>query len=93
MVLPLFTPVTATDGTQLREIVVPKGTDIIVSLRGMNRSTEYWGEDAGEWKPERFLAPLPETLLSAHVPGIYTNMCVVIYGIRPQTCLRCLGTG
>jgi cytochrome P450 len=82
MVLPLFTSITATDGSQVQEVAVPRGTEIIVSLRSLNRSKEYWGEDALEWKPERFLNPLPNKLLEAHVPGIYSNMCVTTYDFR-----------
>ena len=62
----------------MRELVIPKGTDIFVGLRGMNHSKAYWGDDANEWKPDRFLAPLPNSLLEARVPGIYSNMCVLM---------------
>jgi hypothetical protein len=74
MTLPLLKPVTAVDGSQLNEVAVPRGTEVIVSLRSLNRSKDYWGTDALEWKPERFLAPLPASLLDSHVPGIYSNM-------------------
>ncbi|EIN07116.1 cytochrome P450 [Punctularia strigosozonata HHB-11173 SS5] len=74
MVLPLLKPITSADGFLLHEIAVPRGTTVVVSLRNINRSKEYWGEDAHEWKPERFLNPLPAQLLEAHVPGIYSNM-------------------
>ncbi|KAK4565841.1 hypothetical protein LTR86_003690 [Recurvomyces mirabilis] len=34
---------------------IPKGTNIIISMRAINRSKELWGEDAAEFKPERWL--------------------------------------
>ncbi|EIN13011.1 cytochrome P450 [Punctularia strigosozonata HHB-11173 SS5] len=74
MVLPLHKPITATDGTLLHEIAIPRGTTIVVSLRSLNTCKDYWGADAEEWKPERFLKPLPDELVEAHVPGIYSNM-------------------
>jgi cytochrome P450 len=74
MILPLQKPITAVNGSLLHEVIVPRGTTIVVGLRSMNRAEEYWGDDSREWKPERFLAPLPPKLLEAHVPGIYSNM-------------------
>ena len=76
MILPLHTPITAADGTQLTELAVPRGTEVIASLRALNRAPAYWGADALEWRPARFLAPLPAALADARVPGIYSNMRV-----------------
>ena len=73
MVLPLSQPVDGIDGTTLNEIVVPKDTLIFVSIRSCNRNKAIWGEDALEWKPERWLSPLPDSVTSAHIPGVYTN--------------------
>ena len=49
-----------TDGQMITEIAVPAGTDLVVHIPAINTSPELWGEDAGEWKPERWLAPLVE---------------------------------
>ena len=35
--------------------------------------------DADEWKPERWVKPLPRTVEEANVPGIYANMYVVCF--------------
>lgn len=32
--------------------------------------------DALEWKPERCLSPLPDALLEAHIPGVYSHLLV-----------------
>lgn len=58
----------------MNEIPVPKGTTMILSVRACNRSEAIWGEDALEWKPERWLLPLPESVTRARVPGIYSNL-------------------
>jgi len=62
------------DGNELSEILVPSDTSVIVSILGINRDRDIWGEDAAEWKPERWLSPLPSSVTDAHVPGVYANM-------------------
>ena len=73
--MPLAWPILGADGkTQITEIPVKKNTDVIVSIIGVNRSKRIWGEDAEEWKPERWLAPLPAALEDARIPGVYSNL-------------------
>lgn len=74
MVLPLANPIRGLNGKWMSEIFVPKNTRIIVAIRACNRNKEIWGEDALEWKPERWLSPLPGSLTDARVPGVYSNM-------------------
>ncbi|KAL1742477.1 cytochrome P450 [Schizophyllum fasciatum] len=71
VVMPFDTPVKGVNGRSISEVLVPKGTAIIISTMNANRSPAIWGPDAKEWKPERWLAPLPETVASAHMPGAY----------------------
>ena len=59
MVLPLSEPIRGVDGTMMHEIFVPKDTAIVVALLASNRNKAIWGEDAEEWKPERWLSTLP----------------------------------
>ena len=74
MVLPLSDPVRMVDEQLLSEISVPKGTTVLVSIQSCNRNKALWGDDALEWKPERWLEPLPGDLTAAHVPGVYSNL-------------------
>ena len=67
--LPLLHPIRARDGSLMTEVAVPKGTTVAIGIRSTNRYKVVWGEDANEWKPERWLAPLPEAVADAHVPG------------------------
>ena len=53
---------------------MPKGTDVVVAIMGANKSKKIWGEDAEEWKPSRWLNPLPESIQKAHLPGVYSQM-------------------
>jgi len=73
MVLPLSVPIIDESGNKLNEILVPNDTNIIVSIFGINRDPCIWGEDAAEWKPDRWLSPLPSSVTDARVPGIYAN--------------------
>ncbi|KAJ3890870.1 cytochrome P450 [Lentinula edodes] len=62
------------DETEIREISVPRGTNVVISMYNANKNEELWGPDANEWKPERWLSPLPEAVIHAHVPGIYSHL-------------------
>ena len=63
----------------MKEIPVPKGTTIYVAIRASNLDKRIWGEDALEWKPERWLSPLPESVVNARIPGIYSHLYVIGY--------------
>ncbi|KAI0822979.1 cytochrome P450 [Trametes gibbosa] len=73
-VLPLSQPIRATDGTLFTSLSVSRGTNIIVGLLASNCNEALWGTDAHEWKPERWLAPLPTAVESAAIPGVYSNL-------------------
>lgn len=81
-VLPLFTPITGVDGREMHEIVVPKDTVVIPSILNCNRDPALWGADSYEWKPERWLSPLPDTLMEAPIPGIYSHLMTFSGGSR-----------
>lgn len=72
--MPLLWPIKSADGkSELKEIPVKKNTSVIVSILNVNRSMKIWGDDAEEWKPERWLKALPKTVSEAHLPGVYSN--------------------
>lgn len=73
--MPLLWPIKSADGkSTIKEVPIKKNTNVIMSILGANRNTEIWGPDAEEWKPERWLKPLPESVSKAHMPGIYASM-------------------
>ncbi|KAL5504185.1 hypothetical protein ACEPAH_8259 [Sanghuangporus vaninii] len=83
VVLPLAWPILGTDGkTEISEIPIKANTNVVVSIIGANRSKRIWGDDAEEWKPERWLEPLPESVAKAHMPGVYASMMTFIGGGR-----------
>lgn len=74
MLLPVSKPIVGVDGKEMTEIIVPKGTNIIMSIFSSNRNVDLWGPDAHEWKPERWLSPLPEKLTQAKLPGVWAHL-------------------
>ena len=75
-VLPLSEPIFDQNGTRLDEIAMPKGSQVLLGFLGCNTNKKLWGEDAYEWKPERWMSPLPTAVTDAHIPGVYSNLCV-----------------
>jgi len=73
-ILPLSKPVTLTDGTIITEVFIPKGYGAVVSVLAANRNPDLWGEDAGKWKPERWLKPLPVDVAEAPNAGVYSHL-------------------
>ncbi|KAF5319267.1 hypothetical protein D9619_008300 [Psilocybe cf. subviscida] len=82
VILPLSNPVQGVDGSEITEIPVPKDTEILISLVSSNINPEVWGPDANEWKPERWLSHLPESVKNAQIPGIYSHLMTFIGGGR-----------
>ncbi|KAJ3557572.1 hypothetical protein NP233_g11706 [Leucocoprinus birnbaumii] len=85
IILPLSKPVTSVHGLPVTEIMVPNGTQIIIPILGCNTSPDIWGHDAHEWKPQRWLSPLPESILKAHIPSIYSHLMTFTGG--PRACI------
>ena len=85
--MPLSRPIRGVDGQLIAEVPVPKGTTILVGVRASNRNPELWGPDAKEWKPERWLEKLPESVTDAHLPGVYSNLWVEMF--RPFGMIAC----
>jgi cytochrome P450 len=56
----------------MQEVFVPKNTKVFVHIHNLNRDPSIWGPDAAEWKPERWLEPLPESVREAHIQGVYS---------------------
>ncbi|KAM5533689.1 hypothetical protein V8D89_012656 [Ganoderma adspersum] len=81
-VLPLHEPIRGTDGVLITEVAVPKGTVAVLNLGACNTNKAVWGEDVYEWRPDRFLSPLPRSVEAAHVPGVYANLMCFHGGSR-----------
>lgn len=74
IVMPLSNPVRGKNGQMISEIPLPKNTTVMMGLWGSNINPAVWGEDAEEFKPERWLSNLPDTVTDARIPGVYANL-------------------
>ncbi|KAG7086435.1 hypothetical protein E1B28_002389 [Marasmius oreades] len=75
-VIPLSVPVNGQNYVR-----VEKGQGITISLSALNRSKQFWGEDAAEFKPDRWLNGSLDTSL----PGIWGNM--MTFGGGGRACI------
>ncbi|THU97769.1 cytochrome P450 [Dendrothele bispora CBS 962.96] len=82
VVVPLSKPVTGADGRKISELALPKDTLVFIGSINSNRDPELWGPDAHEFKPERWLSPLPQAIVDAHLPGVYSNLMTFGAGVR-----------
>ncbi|KAG2036791.1 cytochrome P450 [Suillus americanus] len=53
--VPLQFPVRSLSGEEINTISVAKHQAIVISIIAANHNQAVWGEDASEWKPERWL--------------------------------------
>ncbi|KAK4268366.1 hypothetical protein QN277_025034 [Acacia crassicarpa] len=68
----------ALEEVKVGDMVVPKGTNILVFIAAIHRDREIWGEDADEFKPERFEGGVSEASKypQAYLPfGLGTRIC------------------
>ncbi|KAG0707410.1 cytochrome P450, partial [Suillus ampliporus] len=54
--LPLQFPVRSSSGAEVSAISIPEKTIVVISILTANRNRTIWGDDANEWKPERWLS-------------------------------------
>ncbi|KAF7760629.1 hypothetical protein Agabi119p4_10038 [Agaricus bisporus var. burnettii] len=66
-------------GDEVAYTSIPSGTILFVGIAGSNRSQAVWGDDAQEWKPERWLGNKGP---KEKVPGIYSGMMSFLGGQR-----------
>ncbi|CUA78357.1 Putative cytochrome P450 CYP13A5 [Caenorhabditis elegans] [Rhizoctonia solani] len=83
--VPLQYPARSEDGKiTISSIHIPKDTDIRISLRAANRDKQTWGNDAEEFRPSRWLEPLPKSVTDSRMPGIFSSTMTFLGG--PRAC-------
>jgi cytochrome P450 len=90
LVLPLAYPITGIDGTPVSQVHVQKGTVITLSLIGVNKHKGVWGDDAPEWKPDRWLSEDGEKVTAVkdeRMPGISSHVMTFMDGKRHCLCV------
>ncbi|PPQ82386.1 hypothetical protein CVT25_008347 [Psilocybe cyanescens] len=81
-IVPLGEPVTDRNGVVHHEIRLQKGHRVVIPMVVVNRAKSIWGEDASEFRPERWES-IPE--VASNIPGIWGNNMVFIGG--PRACI------
>ncbi|KAF9445892.1 cytochrome P450 [Macrolepiota fuliginosa MF-IS2] len=64
------------------QVLIPSGTTLFVSIVGSNRLESVWGEDAKQWKPERWLSNEGPERGKERLPGVYSGMMSFLGGQR-----------
>ncbi|KAG2146033.1 cytochrome P450 [Suillus bovinus] len=68
--LPLQFPARSSSGAEISSIVVDENVLIVINILATNRNRTIWGDDANEWKPERWLpSPATKDELGMDVPS------------------------
>ncbi|OSC99352.1 cytochrome P450 [Trametes coccinea BRFM310] len=81
-VIPVSEPFTDRHGKVQNEIRIAKGNLVMLPILALHRSKEIWGEDALEFKPERWEQPPG---VSADIPGIWGHLLSFLGG--PRACI------
>ncbi|KAJ7272270.1 cytochrome P450 [Mycena rebaudengoi] len=81
-VLPLSTPYTDPTGIVHDNIPIRKGQQLYIPLLAVNTDKALWGEDAAEFKPERW-DHLPEAVKA--IPSVWSNLMTFFAG--PHNCI------
>ncbi|KAJ7195155.1 cytochrome P450 [Mycena rebaudengoi] len=81
-VLPLSTPYTDPTGIVHDNIPIRKGQQLYIPLLAVNTDKALWGEDAAEFKPDRW-THLPEAVKA--IPSVWSNLMTFFAG--PHNCI------
>ena len=81
-VLPLSQPYTDINGHVHSTVPVRKGQTVFLPIVAVNRDKALWGEDALEFRPERW-EKVPEAV--SGIPNIWGNMLTFLAG--PRACI------
>jgi cytochrome P450 len=86
-VLRIYSPVPLTlrdtaKATTILGQYIPKGTKVVLAPWAVNYSTELWGPDAAEFKPERWMAPG-----QANAGGAESNYAFLTFLHGPRSCI------
>ncbi|KAJ6467733.1 cytochrome P450 [Mycena sanguinolenta] len=81
-IMPLAKPYIDPQGNSHDSLPIPKGQRIHIPILAINTDKEIWGEDAGEFRPERW-EKVPESVSA--IPGVWANLLTFFAG--PHNCI------
>ncbi|KAH7317705.1 cytochrome P450 [Rhexocercosporidium sp. MPI-PUGE-AT-0058] len=68
--------------TDIFGVKIPKGTSVRVHLWAMNKAKQFWGEDAAEFDPERWLVGKDKAM-----GGATDSLAYLTFGHGPRGCI------
>jgi cytochrome P450 len=81
--VPLQSPVRSVSGEEINTIPVAKNQAVVISILAANHNKAVWGEDASEWKPERWLNSTQVGVKDGvRYTGVYSSMMTFLAGNR-----------
>ncbi|KAF7364386.1 hypothetical protein MSAN_01099300 [Mycena sanguinolenta] len=81
-IMPLAKPYIDPQGNSHDSLPIPKGQRIHIPILGIHTDKEIWGEDAGEFRPERW-EKVPDSVSA--IPGVWANLLTFFAG--PHNCI------
>lgn len=83
---PLQFPVRSASGEKIDAVHVAKNQRLVISIIAANHNQAVWGEDASEWKPDRWLKSsegvTPGEKDGVKYSGVYSSMMTFLTGNR-----------
>jgi cytochrome P450 len=84
--VPLQFPVRSVSGEKIDAVHVAKNQRLVISIIAANHNQAVWGEDASEWKPDRWLhssqGVAPGDKDAVKYSGVYSSMMTFLAGNR-----------
>ncbi|KAF8514432.1 cytochrome P450 [Hysterangium stoloniferum] len=88
--LPLQYPIRTVTGKETTLLPLRANTNIIISIIASNHNKKVWGEDASEWRPERWVTSnqefdvnnLSDSKDNVKYPGVYSTIMTFLGGNR-----------
>ncbi|KAF7364360.1 hypothetical protein MSAN_01096400 [Mycena sanguinolenta] len=81
-IMPLAKPYVDPQGNSHDSLPIPKGQRIHIPIVAINTDKEIWGEDASEFRPERW-EKVPDSVSA--IPGVWANLLTFFAG--PHNCI------
>ena len=73
-IVPFSSPIRNNNGQDQHEVLITEGAIVVIGMQATNRHRGLWGDDADEWRPDRWLSPLPQAVIDARIPGVYSHL-------------------
>ncbi|KAJ7589875.1 cytochrome P450 [Mycena floridula] len=81
-IVPLSAPITTRSGEMVSNVAIPQGAIVVVPIRAINNSEMFWGPDAKEFRPERWLEPE-----SGLAKDLQSHRHILTFIAGPRECL------